>query len=228
MPGFKHLPLQIQIFLKFLPNPFVRKWDPLARLGEYQKFIAFGGDQFQIDSVPHSTSEEPAIVLGGYLGISSIHLAKKGYNVVAFEPVEQFAASIENSAKEQQLPVTVVRALASNRDGVETLYLAGDATTIFGANSSAVPAKAIHFSKWLADRGEQVSVLEINIEGGEYVVLEDLIVSGKIAHVKNLIVQFHNFDVGHENKRDHIRKQLLATHDPEYNFPWVWESWIAR
>lgn len=170
-----------------------------------------------------------AVVLGGYLGTSAALLARKGYRVIAFEPVESFADAIEKKAAVEALPIQVVRTGAGNYDGIFRLSIDQDSTSMFGnASKPQAEFNVTHFSRWLRDLNQQVAVLEVNIEGGEYPVLEDLIESSEIQMVKRLLVQFHNFDSTHDMQRNAIRLSLEKTHSQDFNFPWVWECWSRR
>ena len=74
----------------------------------------------------------------------------------------------------------------------------------------------------------QVDLMKINIEGGEYDVLASLLDSGLIANVAHLQVQFHNFVADPTARRDALRSRLRATHEEEWCYPFVWESWRRR
>ena len=72
---------------------------------------------------------------------------------------------------------------------------------------------------------EQIELLKINIEGGEYEVLPALIESGLIDRIKNLQIQFHDFIPNAVQKRDAIRNDLSKTHKLTYDYYFVWENW---
>jgi hypothetical protein len=73
-----------------------------------------------------------------------------------------------------------------------------------------------------------VDLLKLNIEGLEYEVLENLLTSGRLATVRFLQVQFHDFVPDAHPRRDELHARLRATHELAWDFPFVWESWTRR
>jgi FkbM family methyltransferase len=210
-----------------LPSVFTR-WDPLNNLSEYEKFIASGGNDFYWDSISSNPNmgSKLAVVLGGFMGESAIHLARMGFRVVVFEPIDDWANMIRENTKNQGLEVEVNRAAASNKNGFLELAMSKDGTSEFGADfSSVVSVPSVDFAEWVLTHPERVFFLEMNIEGGEYVVLEELLSSGAIDRIDSLAVQFHNLDPTHRIRRSEICSQLSTRYKPIYSFPWVWEAW---
>jgi FkbM family methyltransferase len=73
-----------------------------------------------------------------------------------------------------------------------------------------------------------IDVLEINIEGGEYELLEIFAKAGILARVRQVFVQFH--DVGPTTSEEirKARQYLESTHVQVWSFEMVWESWKSR
>lgn len=71
-----------------------------------------------------------------------------------------------------------------------------------------------------------VDLLKLNIEGGEYDVLERLLESGKIRDVDCLMVQFHEWLDNANWRRFKIRRQLRKTHRQIWNHTFIWEQWV--
>ena len=227
MKRLRHVPLQLKILFRFLPNVFTR-WDPLENLSEYEKFIASGGNDFYWDSISSNSNmgSKLAVVLGGFTGESAIHLARMGFRVVVFEPIDEWANTIRETTKNHVLEIEVIQAAASNKDGFLELGMSKDGTSEFrDASLGIVSVPSINFAEWVATHAERVSFLEMNIEGGEYVVLEELLSSGAIDRIDSLAVQFHNLDPTHRARRSEICSLLSTIYKPIYSFPWVWESW---
>jgi len=74
----------------------------------------------------------------------------------------------------------------------------------------------------------EVDLLKINIEGGEYSLLPRLMESGLIERCRMIRVQFHDWFPDAFALRRRIVKALARTHDVEWSYPMVWESWIRR
>lgn len=69
---------------------------------------------------------------------------------------------------------------------------------------------------------------ELNIEGGEYEVLESLIESSAVSQFRSILIQFHPQPTGWEARREKIVEQLRSTHDRIWCYPMVWEKWLLR
>lgn len=74
---------------------------------------------------------------------------------------------------------------------------------------------------------EEIAVMKINIEGGEYVLLNYIIQKGLHKNVKNIQVQFHLID-GMDCGKLHldIYKELKKTHKLTWDYPFCWENYL--
>ena len=80
-----------------------------------------------------------------------------------------------------------------------------------------------------------IDLLKINIEGGEFDLLDYLLKDDRILKIKKFQIQFHHFVENAEQRRDKIREKLWDTHknswctdvgsDPFY---WKWEEWDIK
>jgi hypothetical protein len=77
-------------------------------------------------------------------------------------------------------------------------------------------------------RIETVDLMKLNIEGGEYEMLPRMIEAGLIGRVRNLQIQFHEVTSDSAARMDAIRRDLTQTHDPAYEYRFVWEGWKLR
>ena len=75
---------------------------------------------------------------------------------------------------------------------------------------------------------DQIDLMKINIEGGEFDVLPAIIKSGDIRKVQYLQVQFHNFVPQATKQRAAICAQLENTHSEMWNYKFLWESWKLK
>lgn len=77
-----------------------------------------------------------------------------------------------------------------------------------------------------------VDLLNMNIEGIEFELMDALLASGKQRKIRNLQIQFHvhaGVQVDDKiGKRCKFHAILQETHELVYNFPWVWEQWSLR
>lgn len=69
-----------------------------------------------------------------------------------------------------------------------------------------------------------IALCKINIEGGEYDLMDHILKSGLQSNVKNFQVQFHK--VGdYEQRYNQIADKLTMTHKLSWRQPFVWENW---
>jgi hypothetical protein len=68
----------------------------------------------------------------------------------------------------------------------------------------------------------------VNIEGGEYELLEAMLQQGLAGRVRYFQIQFHDHVPGAEERAGRIRQGLAATHELQWSFPWIWESWRRK
>ncbi len=75
---------------------------------------------------------------------------------------------------------------------------------------------------------KNIDLLKLNIEGGEYDVLERLLETGRIKDVDCLMVQFHEWLDNANWRRFLIRCKLRKTHRQVWNHTFIWEQWVRR
>jgi hypothetical protein len=105
--------------------------------------------------------------------------------------------------------------------------MGGDGTSSNLINGDAINVKFNTIETILNNFGlEYVDLIQVNIEGDEYPILENMILTGLINKFKSIQIQFH---LGIENdveRREKIRNNLLDNgFKINFNYPFVWESW---
>lgn len=101
-----------------------------------------------------------------------------------------------------------------------------DASSVFNVNEKNSEDMRIVdvFEEFENENIQMVDLLKINIEGGEYELLDRMIESGIISRVSHMMIQFHkNYERG--ITRDSIRERLTKTHSCYVNVDYVWEGW---
>lgn len=174
------------------------------------------------------------IDLGGYHGLWVDEILKKNNpnipNIILVEPVPEFynhlVTKYENNEK---IKVMNVGVSTDNNETTKSLYLSNDgSSTNFGTNvKKTIQIKTLPIDKILSDNNiNQVDLLQINIEGDEYELMEYMIESGIVNKFKNIQIQFHlgiNNDV---ERRVNIQKNLISNgFKNKFDYPFVWEAW---
>ena len=75
---------------------------------------------------------------------------------------------------------------------------------------------------------KSIDLIKINIEGGEYDLLEHILETGFVENIENLQIQFHNFVENSDSRMEAIQTKLLQTHKPTYQYKYVWENWERK
>lgn len=177
--------------------------------------------------------DENAVVfdLGGYEGqwASDIY-SKYNSHIFIFEPNEAFFRQVEKRF-EKNIKIQVFNIGLSNKSYKTKLYLSDDGSSMFRDDKEEFVIitlrKAIDF--FTENSIVNIDLMKINIEGGEYELLEHLIDSSFIKNIKNIKVQFHDFIIDNAEKRMlDIHSKLHKTHKIIYQYPFVWEHWQLR
>ncbi len=170
--------------------------------------------------------------LGGYEGQwSSDIFGRFACAIHIFEPVSEFADRI--AARFAANPkIRLHRVGLAARGGTATLTLAADASSLHAPAAAGAPRRPITLvaaADFCRDqRIETVDLMKINIEGGEYDLLEHLIDSGLIRRIRQLQIQFHDFVPDAARRMEAIQARLATTHAPTWQYRFVWENWRLR
>jgi FkbM family methyltransferase len=186
-------------------------------------------------NINYELNENSVVIdLGGYYGLWVDEILKKNNpnipNIILVEPVPEFYNHlITKYQQNEKIKVMNVGVSTDNNETTKTLYVSSDgSSTNFNSNvKSVIQIKTLPIDKILIDNNiNQVDLLQINIEGDEYGLMEYMIESGIIDKFKNIQIQFH---LGIENdveRRINIQKNLISKgFKNKFDYPFVWESW---
>lgn len=67
--------------------------------------------------------------------------------------------------------------------------------------------------------------MKINIEGGEFELLERMAEVDLLPKVDTFLIQFHEAVRGSHRRRRRIRKALAKTHRNTWDYYFAWERW---
>lgn len=204
------------INLKLNPNA-INEW--FRDRGDYTHNINYDLDQ-------NST----IIDLGGYTGVWAQQMIEKyNPNVYIVEPVTEFfnvlSDKFSNNNKVHLLNIGV-----SDEERDDIIYLNNDATSSNIKDGRSVEVKFIKIEKLLEVWNlEKVDLIQINIEGDEYSLLEDMLKTGSINKFLNIQVQFHMGIENDVDRRNKIREGLIINgFKNKFDYPFVWESWYKE
>jgi len=174
--------------------------------------------------------ESTVFDLGGYTGEWASKIYNKyGCRLWIFEPVPSFAQIIRERF-EHNARVQVFQFGLSNIDQSTTISLEGNASSIFTVSSKeSIQIDLLSISNFLNKNNIlNINLMKVNIEGGEYDLLESLITSGSISSIDNIQIQFHDFMPDARIRMKAIQDRLKDTHQLTYQYEFVWENWQRK
>ncbi len=169
------------------------------------------------------------IDLGGFRGdFSAEILARYQCRSLIFEPVPSYAEKIQYRLENNAQAEIVAAGLAAEASTM-SLSIAGESTSLYKSDGQQINATLLQFEDAMRERDIQhIDLLKINIEGGEYDLLDWLVSSQWAQRIDRLLVQFHDFVPDAEARRSRLIQALGKTHEPYFGVPFVWEGWIRR
>lgn len=167
--------------------------------------------------------------LGGYKGdFAEKIFSKYGCEVFVFEPVETFYSEIKKRFLNNPNVKCFQFGLGAEDQKIK-LSLEDNATSVYSEEGAFVEGQLRRYRDVIKELGvEKVDLMKINIEGGEYDLLDELLETNLITCVVNLQIQFHNFFPDSGIRREKIRRKLSTSHRLTYDFPFVWENWELK
>ncbi len=175
-----------------------------------------------------ATSDDIAIDAGGHVGDWTAQLVcQYGCRVLVFEPVAQYCTKIrERFASNARVKVFEAGLAAENREA--SFVIDGLASGAFPTRKTGetISVKLIDVSEVFANNGlSEVACMKMNIEGGEYELLDRMLELDLARRVRSYLIQFHATVPDHEARHRRIRLGLARTHRLVFDYPHVWERW---
>lgn len=164
--------------------------------------------------------------VGGYKGQwSSDIYSMYDCRIFIFEPVKEFAENIKRRFQKNK-KIKVFPFGLSSRTIKTKMLLSKDGSSAMLNGQDNELVDLIKASDFIQNNNiENIDLIKINIEGGEYDLLENLIEAKLIKRIKKIQIQFHDFVPNAEVRMKKIQKQLEKTHHLTYQYEFVWENW---
>lgn len=180
--------------------------------------------RYEYDLTPQSV----VIDAGAHKGTFAYELAKRyGCEIFCFEPIEEFYETCLNRFLNADR-VHVLKYGLGAKCGCETFQVKGDMTGKF-AEGPQETVLILGIQDALNNMGDPlVDLLKINIEGGEYELLEAILNLGLTDRFRDIQVQFHGCIPDAVERRESIRTRLALTHELTYDCPFIWENWRRK
>jgi len=198
-------------------------------LSEIGRFERDGWDEILFRNL-NLNSDSQILILGGYKG-ESISEYRRRFNshVIALEPVQEYY-KILNDRFENDRKVKIHNlALAANSGRIQ-ISINSDSTGFFEKTEDAVleTINCVGVQEFFTPTIGSLDLVEINIEGAEYEVLESIIQFDLQFKITSLLIQFHRNAPDFELKRRKIREILKNSHYEVFCYDFVWERWDLK
>ena len=191
----------------------------------FRHWVGRRGDQtLRLD---YDLGQDSLVVdVGGFRGqwASDIY-ARFRSRVIVFEPVPDFASQLEERFADND-EVEVVPAGLAGWSRRESMLLDEDASSAFLGGGRRVSVDLLAAASFLEQRRIcAIDLMKVNIEGGEYELLEHLLDTGWVDRIRHLQIQFHDFVPNADVRTASIRRRLAESHRCHWSCAPFWESW---
>ena len=194
----------------------------------YREYIKAGGERIRHDYV---VGEGDVIFdVGGYKGDWSEDFVDSGATIYIFEPSSEYYEILKNRFEAND-NVRIFPYGLDKYTHSATVSMEKDAGSQYHDSGSVESAEYVDILAFMAEnKVDRVKLMKLNIEGGEYDILEHLIETNEIIRFENIQIQFHDIpEINGEKRMKKIQEELDKTHVLEWAFrPFIHESWKIR
>ncbi|MCB1689677.1 MAG: FkbM family methyltransferase [Halioglobus sp.] len=179
-------------------------------------------------------SESVVLDAGAYTGEWAQEIIDR-YNptIHAFEPdPRNYKQLVKRSANNERLIPYKYGLGDKNETAQMALEHLGSSIFSDTSGKNGVPSAEVEIRDiadiWRSLALGQIDLMKINIEGGEFPLLERMIETGLLKNVNCFMIQFHEWHPGAYHRRRKIRKALGKYHKLDWDYHFIWEKWSLR
>lgn len=176
----------------------------------------------QLDSNSH------VIELGGFKGVWVSQIVEKfDPYIYIFEPVQEYYDFLCEKYKENK-KIKIYKFGVSNKTDNINISLIGDSSSIVSHSDKFESINIISFDKMIDMLNLKIiDLIQINIEGSEYDLLEYALINNYLNNIKKILIQFHTNVCDCQSRRDSIQSDLRKNGFTKlFDYPFIWEGWI--
>lgn len=221
----------------FFRKAALKVYSPPVSLCEQNKKIWYSVNGDKTLRVEYDLSPGSVVFdVGGYEGDWAAEMAARyGPRIFVFEPVTDFYEKLKKRFLGNK-NISVYNYGLSNKDEEIEFNVMDESSTVFGKKKpqhvSAVKRERCMLKAFDGTAHalpvNKIDLMKVNIEGGEYALLEHIIDTGWVKNIDNIQVQFHDFVPDAQQRMDRIKQKLSATHRLTYEYIFVWENWRKK
>ena len=191
-----------------------------------KEFFKAGGDDM-LSNFNFLDSDSIVFDVGSYDGEYSKEINGK-YNskCYGFEPVKDiYEGSLVNTNKDIKF---FNFALGDKNDTME-ITLSDNGSSLFLKGDEKESCTVRDIVEVIDElKIQNINLMKMNIEGGEFDILEKMIELKILDRVDNFLLQFHYYGDNPVFRRHKIIDSLSETHEPVFYYPFVWEHWKRK
>ena len=199
---------------------------------EVARWFKDKGDQTLRLDYPLLDSNSIVFDVGGYVGdfANKIH-QKYDCKVYVFEPHPKFFKKCVKRFKNNEKIIPLNFGLA-HESGEFQISDSADSSSFFNppkTGKGAISCGVREFFEVVEELEISfINLMKVNIEGGEYPLLEHIIDAKSVNLVNEYQIQFHDFIDNAVKRRDGIVEALVTTHERTWCYEFVWENWKSK
>lgn len=197
----------------------------------HNKWRADRGDEILVLDYPLNENSQ-VIELGGFHGLWTKRVSSKfNCNVLVVEPIKTFydkmIEEFDYYLKNNRDKIKTENAGISTEEKELTFAVDGDATSAYLKSNDSVIVKCHTLEYYLNKHSiEKVDLMQVNIEGEEYPLMEEWIKTGILKKFNFIQVQYHRMGQDYESRHKNIQQGLRESgFKLKWEYPFVWESW---
>jgi FkbM family methyltransferase len=224
---FKILLFRIKLFYKWFYAFYIEKDRAII---ERTKWYRDKGDEYL--RLEYNLNQDSIVFdIGGYVGDFAEKIFKKfGCKIYLFEPSQSFYKKCLERFKDNKNILCFNYGVGDlNGDFILSNDNEASSTKRKISDKEGEKIKIKKISDIIEElKVNNIDLMKINIEGGEYDLLPFLINENLILKINNIQVQFHNFVPNAVKKREEITNLLKNTHKNDWSYYFVWENWSLK
>lgn len=224
---FKILLFRIKLFYKWFYAFYIEKDRAII---ERTKWYRDKGDEYL--RLEYNLNQDSIVFdIGGYVGDFAEKISKKfGCKIYLFEPSQSFYKKCLERFKDNKNILCFNYGVGDlNGDFILSNDNEASSTKRKISDKEGEKIKIKKISDIIEElKVNNIDLMKINIEGGEYDLLPFLINENLILKINNIQVQFHNFVPNAVKKREEITNLLKNTHKNDWSYYFVWENWSLK
>lgn len=175
------------------------------------------------------TADSVVFDVGGYRGDWAAEiLSRYDCRIHVFEPVPQYFSLIRARVGDNP-KVTLNQAGLAGKAGRCFISVDEEGSSVEKHGLDQAEIELLDVWDYVNNRGiDRIDLMKINIEGGEYGLLDRMHEMDLIVRCTDMQIQFHDFVPDADYHRRRLREVLGTTHRLTYDYPFIWENWRLR